>query len=67
MFGSNYFEADLIKGNATVVVLWQDANITAEHSAESLRGGGTETREICSGSDKNLCLTCNNKDIFSVE
>ena len=67
VFGSNHFEVDLVKGNATIVVLWQDANITAEHSAQSLRGGGTERREICSGSDKNLCLTCNNKEIFSVE
>ena len=46
VFGSNHFEVDLVKGNATIVVLWQDANITAEHSAQSLRGGGTERREI---------------------
>ena len=64
--GSNYFEVPVIKENATIVVLWQDANITAEHSVESLDGGITR-KEICSGSDVNLCLTCKNMDIFSVE
>ena len=64
--GANYFEVPLIKENATIVVLWQDANITAEHSVESLDGGITR-KEICSGSDVNLCLTCKNMDIFSVE
>ena len=64
VFGSNHFEVDLVKGNATIVVLWQDANITAEHSVESLDGEITR-KEICSGSDVNLCLTCKNMDINS--
>merc|ERR1719422_2328291 len=64
--GSNYFEVPRIKKNDTIVVVWQDANITAQHSVESMDGRIT-TKDFCSGSDTNRCLTCTNKDIFSVE